>query len=152
MPGTVTLLFTDLVGSTELLAQLGDDQMQAVRRRHFALLGDAVVAHGGQVVKSLGDGIMATFSGASDAVGCAVAIQLGVARSRGRRADAALTVRIGVSAGEPILEDGDYHGTAVVEAARLCAAARGGQILLSEVVRLLVGSRGGFGFTSVGAL
>lgn len=81
MRGTVTLLFTDLVGSTELLAQLGDEQMQAVRRRHFALLGEAVAAHGGQVVKSLGDGIMATFSSASDAVGCAVVIQRGVARA-----------------------------------------------------------------------
>jgi class 3 adenylate cyclase len=69
MSGTLTVLFTDLVGSTELLAQLGDDAMQAVRRRHFAVLGDGVAAHRGEVVKSLGDGIMAVFASATDAVG-----------------------------------------------------------------------------------
>ena len=151
MAGTVTLLFTDLVGSTELLVQRGDDEMQAVRRRHFALLGDAVAAHGGQVIKSLGDGIMSAFGGASEAVACAVAMQRGVVR-RTRRGDVPLSMRIGLSAGEPIREDGDYHGTPVVEAARLCAAANAGQILVSEVVRLLIGSRGGFRFISVGPL
>lgn len=151
MPGTVTLLFTDLVGSTQLLAQLGDDEMQAVRRRHFVLLSDEVAAHGGKVVKSLGDGIMAAFSGASDAISCAIAIQRAVVRHQ-RRDAAPLAVRVGISAGEPISEDGDYHGTPVVEAARLCTAAHGGQILLSEVVRLLVGARGGFDFNSVGPL
>src|SRR5262245_32763765 len=151
MPGTLTLLFTDLVGSTELLARLGDDEMQAVRRRHFALLGDAVAANRGELVKSLGDGIMAAFSGASDAVACAVAMQRSAARSA-RRGDAPLSVRIGLSAGEAIREDNDYHGTPVVEAARLCAAAKGGQILLSEVVRLLIGSRGRFSLTSLGPI
>jgi class 3 adenylate cyclase/tetratricopeptide (TPR) repeat protein len=151
MPGTVTLLFTDLVDSTELLARLGEDEMQAVRRRHFLLLNDEVATHHGEVVKSLGDGIMAAFDGAGDAVACAIAIQRAVARNQ-RRGTAPLAVRIGVSAGEPMEEDGDYHGIPVVEAARLCAAARGGQILISEVVRLLVGSRGEFGSSSIGAL
>src|SRR5512139_2014245 len=105
MPGTVTLLFTDLVGSTDLLMQLGDDEMQAVRRRHFALLGDEVAAHHGEVVKSLGDGIMAVFTSASDAVGCAVALQRAVARTA-RRGQARLAMRIGLSAGEPIVEGG----------------------------------------------
>jgi class 3 adenylate cyclase len=156
MSGTVTVLFTDLVGSTELLAQLGDDAMQAVRRRHFAVLGDGVAAHRGEVVKSLGDGIMAVFASATDAVSCAVALQRAVTPPRAAlarpHADATLAMRIGLSAGEPILEDGDYHGTPVVEAARLCNASHGGQILVSEIVRLLVGGRGGFAFSSVGPL
>ena len=61
-----TILFTDLVGSTELQSQLGDDEMQAVRRAHFAMLSDQVGAQRGEVVKSLGDGVMAVFAGASD--------------------------------------------------------------------------------------
>jgi class 3 adenylate cyclase len=66
-----TILFTDLVGSTELQSQLGDDEMQAVRRAHFVMLGDQVAVHRGEVVKSLGDGIMAACASASDAVACA---------------------------------------------------------------------------------
>src|SRR6266446_2832705 len=105
MPQAVitTILFTDLVGSTELQSQLGDDEMQAVRRAHFVMLGDQVAAHRGEVVKSLGDGVMAVLGSASDAVACAIAIQQSVARQASTHAakpSAALSVRVGLSAGE----------------------------------------------------
>jgi len=77
---TVTLLFTDLVGSTALLDQLGDDAAEQVRRTHFRLLRDAVAAHGGAEVKNLGDGLMVVFASAVDAVGCAVTMQQAVHR------------------------------------------------------------------------
>src|SRR5207244_176836 len=98
----------------------------------------AVEAHGGRVVKGLGDGIMAAFAGASDAAAAAVAIQRGIDRlNRSGKASLPLAVRVGLSAGDVTFEDDDLHGTPVIEAARLCGAAAGGEVLLSEVVRLL---------------
>src|SRR5579864_474880 len=76
----VTLLFTDIVGSTELLSALGDDAFEDVRRKHFRVLGEVVNAGGGSEVKKLGDGLMAVFPSAVEAVGCAMAIQRAVAR------------------------------------------------------------------------
>jgi class 3 adenylate cyclase len=72
---TATVLFTDLVGSTELRGRLGDDAAEELRRAHDRLLTEAVEGNGGRVVKGLGDGIMATFTGAADAVAAAVAVQ-----------------------------------------------------------------------------
>ncbi|HUR15047.1 MAG TPA: adenylate/guanylate cyclase domain-containing protein, partial [Mycobacteriales bacterium] len=72
---TVTLLFTDLVGSTQLHDRLGDDAVDVLRRQHFRTLNDAVIAAGGREVKRTGDGVMAAFASATDAVRCAVAIQ-----------------------------------------------------------------------------
>ncbi|MCA1841957.1 MAG: AAA family ATPase [Actinobacteria bacterium] len=150
---TAIVLFTDLVGSTELRAGLGEDAAENVRRSHDRLVGDAITASGGQLVKNLGDGVMATFSGASDAVTAAVCVQQALDRhNRSATTQAPLHVRIGISAGDVTIEEGDYFGTPVVEAARLCAVAKGGQILVSEVVRWLAGSAGGHRFTSVGAL
>ena len=85
MAGTVVICFTDIVGSTELLTRLGDDRFDDVRRRHFDLLEREVETHGGEVVKSLGDGLMLAFGSASDAVSAAVAMQRAIdAASRGR--------------------------------------------------------------------
>ena len=148
----VTLLFTDLVASTELLARLGDDAAEEVRRAHFSLLRDAVAAAGGEEVKSLGDGLMVAFPSAVDALGCAVTVQRRVDEHNRRRAGPALQVRVGLHAGEPVRDEGDFHGEAVVVAKRLCDQATGGQILTSELVAGLVGSRGGFRFRSVGQL
>jgi class 3 adenylate cyclase/tetratricopeptide (TPR) repeat protein len=142
----VTLLFTDLVGSTALLSALGDDEAERLRRVHFGLLRDVASAHSGQEVKNLGDGLMVAFASAVEAVGCAIAIQQAVHRHNARQADDRLRVRVGLNVGEPIRDEGDYFGTPVVVAKRLCDAADGGQILASELVRGLVGSRGGFGF------
>ena len=142
----VTLLFTDLVGSAALLSALGDDEAERLRRIHFGLLRDVASAHSGREVKNLGDGLMVAFPSAVEAVGCAIAIQQAVDRHNARQADDRLQVRVGLNVGEPIRDEGDYFGTPVVVAKRLCDAADGGQILASELVRALVGSRGGFGF------
>ncbi|MGH9009346.1 MAG: ATP-binding protein, partial [Acidimicrobiia bacterium] len=137
---TATILFTDLVGSTKLRGGSGEEAAEELRRRHDRLLTEAVEGHGGRVVKGLGDGIMATFAGASDAVAAAVAIQQAVDRlNRSGKTPVPLAVRVGLSAGDVSFEDEDVHGTPVIEASRLCAAAAGGEILVSEVVRLLAG-------------
>jgi class 3 adenylate cyclase len=147
---TAIVFFTDLVGSTELRSRLGEDAAEALRHKHDALVSGAVEASRGKVVKNLGDGIMATFAGAADAVEAAGAIQQAISRHN-RNSTAALGVRIGISAGDVVFEEGDCFGTPVIEAARLCAAATGGQILASEMVRWLARSSEGE-FVPVGSL
>lgn len=134
--GVVTLMFTDLVQSTELAERLGPEKAEALRRAHFALLREVVAMHGGYEVKSLGDGLMVAFASAADAVSCAVAIQKAVARKEHADPES-LAVRIGVHAGEPVLEDSDYFGLCVVVAKRLCDALDGAGILVSDAVRSL---------------
>ena len=148
----MTVLFTDLVGSTELRARLGEEAAEDLRREYFALLRDALVAGDGEEVKTLGDGIMAAFPNASAALMCAVAIQQAATRHNRRKPDQTLAVHVGVSAGEVTCEEGDYFGTPVVEASRLCAAARGGQILVSELTGRLAGGRSGLALESLGQL
>lgn len=148
----VTLLFTDLVGSTELLTYLGDDAAEEVRRAHFRLLRQAVSETGGREVKSLGDGLMVVFPSGVDALRCAVIMQRRIQEYNEDRAGPRLAVRVGLHAGEPLREGDDFHGEAVVVASRLCNQAEGGQILTSELVAGLVGSRGGFRFRPAGRL
>lgn len=152
MLGTVTVLFTDVVGSTEQRVRLGEDAADALRRVHDDLVGRAVVGAGGIVVKRLGDGVMATFPAAADAVAAAVAIQQAIARHARAVADPAgrLAVRIGLSTGDVMVEGDDVHGTPVVEAARLCASALGGEILAAELVRMLSRGRGTASFEPIG--
>lgn len=146
------VLFTDLVGSTELRVSLGEDDADELRRAHDELLGNAVAANNGHVVKGLGDGIMATFVSAADATAAAVAIQQAVDRHSRRRPDFAFGVRVGVSIGDVTLDAGDAFGVPVVEAARLCNAAKGGEILAADLVRALSRGRGGFTFEPIGSL
>jgi class 3 adenylate cyclase len=137
---TATVLFTDLVGSTELRGRLGEEAADELRRKHDQLLAQAVDANNGRIVKGLGDGIMATFTGASDAVTAAVAIQQALDRlNRSGKVPVPLAVRVGLSAGDVTFEDDDVHGTPVIEASRLCATANGAEILAAEVVRILAG-------------
>ena len=131
----LTVLFTDLVGSTNLLSTLGDDTADELRRAHFSLLRGAIAEHRGREVKNLGDGLMVAFSSAREAVACAAAMQVASAGSD------RLQLRIGIDAGEPIHENGDLFGTPVVVAQRLCDAAVGGQVFVSDVVRMLSGRR-----------
>src|SRR5438067_6935914 len=142
---TAIVLFTDLVGSTELRSRLGEDAAEELRRHHDRLIVGAVEGHRGRLVKHLGDGVMATFAGASDALGAAVAIQQALDRHNrsGASGGPRLETKIGASAGDVAFEDGDCFGTPVIEAARLCAAAGGGQIPVTEVGRLLGGTAGG---------
>jgi class 3 adenylate cyclase/AcrR family transcriptional regulator len=147
----VTVVFTDLVGSTELASSLTPDAGDEVRRRHFSALRQAIAATGGTEVKNLGDGLMVVFPVASAALGCAVAMQQAVHRDNGE-AERPLGLRVGLSAGEATKEDGDYFGDPIVEAARLCARAEGGQILVADVVRAMAGRRSPHDFTSLGEL
>jgi class 3 adenylate cyclase len=139
--GLVTILFTDLVGSTELASDMGDVAADDLRRQHFADLREAIAATGGTEVKTIGDAVMVSYKGATDALAGGVAMQRAVERrNRGLEARR-LEMRVGVSAGDATFEDGDWFGTPVVEASRLCGAAAGGQILVSDLVRALAGSR-----------
>jgi class 3 adenylate cyclase len=147
---TAIVLFTDLVGSTELRSRLGEDAAEALRHRHDDLVAQGVMGARGTVVKNLGDGMMATFAGATDAVRAAVAIQQAIGRHN-LPGVPALEVRIGISAGDVVFEEGDCFGTPVIEAARLCGSAQGGQILASELVRGLAHAAEET-FTSIGAL
>jgi class 3 adenylate cyclase/tetratricopeptide (TPR) repeat protein/type II secretory pathway predicted ATPase ExeA len=136
----VTIVFTDLVGSTELGREIGDPAADELRRTHFQVLRDAIAATGGTEVKTIGDALMVSYGSAADAVDGAVAMQRGVER-QGRADGHPLAMRVGMSAGDATCEDGDWFGAPVVEAARLCSAAAGGQILVADIVRVLAGSR-----------
>jgi DNA-binding NarL/FixJ family response regulator/class 3 adenylate cyclase len=125
----VTILFTDLVGSTAMFDRRGDDAANAVMREHFGALRGAVATHGGREIKSTGDGLMVVFPSAVAAVRCAIDMQRATAALPG-----GLGLRVGLDAGEPLPEDGDLYGTPVNVASRLCDAAGAGEILASEVV------------------
>jgi class 3 adenylate cyclase len=148
---TATFVFTDLVDSTATAARLGPEAAEALRQTHFRLLRGAVLASGGTEVKNLGDGLMVMFSSPSRALAGAVGMQQAI-EHHNRSGDQQLAVRIGISAGEAVEEDGDYFGDPVVEAARLCAAADGGQILAAELVRLMVGRHATQTFVAVGPM
>jgi DNA-binding NarL/FixJ family response regulator/class 3 adenylate cyclase len=135
-PSFVTIMFTDVVGSTTLYDRYGDDEADARRGRHFAVLREVVAAHEGREVKSTGDGLMVTFSSAVAAVRCAVELQRATTGAPG-----GLDVRIGIDAGEPLAEGGDLYGTPVIVASRLCDAAGPGEVLATEVVRQIAGPR-----------
>jgi class 3 adenylate cyclase len=134
---TLTVLFTDIVGSTELFASLDRRRGGLVLSDHFALLGEEIEHRGGRAVKNLGDGLMVVFPCGRDAIECAVAMQRATARQPGGDGRAALSIRVGISSGDVRVENGDCFGPAVVEASRLCDRARGTQVLLSESTRLL---------------
>jgi class 3 adenylate cyclase len=133
----ISVLFTDLVDSTALSSGLGATKAEELRRAHFTLLRAPVAKHGGREVKNLGDGIMAVFPSAGAALDAAVMMQQGVDRHNRSGAAATLRIRIGVAAGDCIDEDDDYFGEPVIQAARLCASADGGQILAAAVLGAL---------------
>ena len=136
----VAILFTDIVGSTELSQRLPAETADEVRREHFSVLRQAIAESGGTEVKNLGDGLMVVFSSASAAIGCAVAMQQGVDQANGTEEEA-VGLRVGLSVGEASNESGDYFGDPVVEAARLCAHCNSGEILATDFVRAMAGRR-----------
>jgi class 3 adenylate cyclase len=136
-----TVLFTDVEGSTVLTQRLGDAKAREVLRTHERIVREALKAHGGSEVKTMGDGFMASFSSATRALECAIAMQRAFAEHN-ESAEEPIRVRIGLNAGEPIAEEEDLFGTAVILAARIAAKAEGGQIVASDVVRQLVAGKG----------
>jgi class 3 adenylate cyclase len=134
--GTVSLLFTDIEGSTQLLERLGRESYALVLARHRELIRAVAAASGGVEVEMQGDSFFFAFTRARDAIRCAAEVQRGIAREL---ADEGLAVRIGIHTGEPDLaEDNLYVGIDVHRAARVMAAAHGGQVLLSEQTTRLV--------------
>ena len=138
--GMWAVVFTDMVESTRQRARIGDPAADEIRRAHDVIVRRVAEARGGHVVKGLGDGAMVAFGAAHDALAAAGAIQQEI-ELHNRTAPEPLALRIGISLGDVEHEDGDLHGMAVTEAARVCAAARPGTILLTDVVRVVAGSR-----------
>jgi WD40 repeat protein/DNA-binding SARP family transcriptional activator/class 3 adenylate cyclase len=151
---TWTVLFTDQVGSTAMRVQVGEEAFDEIRAGLDARVTAALSGHGVVVTKSTGDGVMGGFTSTAAALRCAVAIQQAVAERNRTASDGVagadvLALRIGISVGDAVVENGDLQGTAVVEAARLCAAATGGTILCSEAVRVVSANRSGCTFGPV---
>lgn len=134
--GLRAIMFTDLVGSTQISSRDGDAKALELLERHDSLVRDALSSHGGREVKHTGDGIFASFSRVSAAVDCAKEIQYGFGEPLDDGQDNG-RLRIGISAGEPVSQDEDLFGAAVNLASRICGHASAGQILVSSAVREL---------------
>jgi class 3 adenylate cyclase len=134
--GTVTFVFTDIAGSTELLKRLGDSYA-AVLAEHRRLIRDEFAARGGQEIDTQGDAFFFCFERARDAVAAAVAAQRALA-SHAWPEGADLRVRMSLHTGEPVVGEEGYIGIDVHRAARICAAGHGGQVLLSATTAALV--------------
>jgi class 3 adenylate cyclase len=136
--GTVTFLFSDIEGSTRLLERLGD-RYGDVHRDHRRILRERLSEAGGQEIDTQGDAFFFSFPRAKDAVSGAVQAQRALAEHEWpERAE--VKVRMGLHTGEPTVGEEGYLGMDVVRAARICSAGHGGQILLSETTRALVGN------------
>jgi class 3 adenylate cyclase len=144
--GTVTILFSDIEGSTALNERLGDVRWLELLRAHNRLIREQVQACGGFEVKAQGDGFMIAFPSARRAIQCAQSIQDAVTTELGQHPDGPVRVRIGLHTGEAIRQESDFYGKNVVVAARIADQAEGGEILASSVVKQLTESAGDVGF------
>jgi class 3 adenylate cyclase len=144
--GTVTILFTDIEGSTAITERLGDQRWLALLHTHNAIIREKLAAHAGFEVKSQGDGFMAAFQSARRALQCAIAIEQSLASYNHQHHEEPIRVRIGLHTGEAIKEADDFFGKAVILAARIASQAEGGQILVSGLLKELTESSGQFRF------
>jgi class 3 adenylate cyclase len=150
--GTVTIMFSDIEGSTTMADAVGDARFLKILKEHNSIIEGQVRAHGGFVVKRDGDGFMVAFQSAGRGLACATAIQKALAE-RNKSADPALKVRMGLHAGEVIKEGEDFFGRNVIMAARVASHAHGGEILTSGVLKaLLAGSHIDWGESRVVSL
>jgi class 3 adenylate cyclase/pimeloyl-ACP methyl ester carboxylesterase len=133
-----TVLFTDLVGHTEMMHRLGDARGRDVLREHEQITRETMRSHGGTEIKTDGDSFMMSFGSVASAVECAVGLQRAFAAREGEP----LHVRIGLNAGEPIEDDGDLFGSTVILAARIKDRAEAGEILVPDTVRGLLSGKG----------
>lgn len=129
--GTISLVFSDVEGSTALNLELGDSRFHAVIQAHDRLARRLAREHDGRLVKSQGDGLMLAFKRPADAVRFAVAFQRALEERDG---EVALAVRMGIHTGEAQTRQGDFFGANVAFAARVCGQAKGGEILVSSAV------------------
>src|SRR2546427_1785988 len=136
---TVTIFFSDIRGFTDYTEREGDEAARQMLRRYNAIVREKIEDYSGTVVKELGDGFMATFRGARPAILCALAIQRTVVQANRNQARHGIEIGIGINTGEPIQEGTDYVGLDVNLAARICAIAKPGQILVAETTRWLAG-------------
>ena len=144
----MTVLFSDIVGSTVLLARLGERDWDDVRRQHFSVLQTALAEHEGTEVKNTGDGLMAVFRSVINAVDCAIAMQQQALQVVVGGSPVGL--RIGIATGEATQAQGDWFGTPVVEAARLCALAGTNESWATGLVQVLAGSQANARFVGIG--
>ena len=140
--GTFTILFTDLEGSTDLRVRVGDATANEVIRLHDELVRSRLEIAGAVETKSLGDGFMALFSSANQAIEAAASIQRAIQEHNESNPDMPISVRMGLNSGDVTQSAGDAHGTAVHAASRVADKAQGGQILVSQVVQDLAGTLG----------
>jgi class 3 adenylate cyclase len=136
--GTVTFLFSDVQGSTDLLKRLGEGVYATVLEQHRKIVREAFSARDGREIDTQGDAFFYAFARARDGVGAAVSAQRALAGHTWPE-EAEVRVRMGLHTGEPVVGDEGYTGMDVVRAARIAAVGRGGQVLLSEATRALVG-------------
>lgn len=139
--GLLTIMFTDIEASTAITQRLGDAGAQDLLRGHNEVIRAALHDNGGREIKHTGDGIMASFGSASEALTCASMIQKSFEERNEREPTSKVRVRIGLNAGEPVAEEDDLFGTAVQVTARICARAEPGQILVANVVRELAAGK-----------
>lgn len=143
-----TILFTEFDGHEESIRRLGDTRGRELLREHERVIRTALQRFGGAEIKAMGEGFLASFSSAQSALECAVEIQQQFASHPGVGAEH-IRVRVGINAGEPISEDDDLFGTAVIATARIAGEAAAGEIVVAMVVRELVAGKG-FVFTDRG--
>jgi class 3 adenylate cyclase len=134
------ILFTDIVGQPEMMQRLGDAKGRDVLRDHERITREALQQHGGDEVKTDGDSFMATFTSPSAAVECAIALQRAFAQ-HAESGGEPIVVRMGLNVGEPIEEEGDFFGSAVILASRIRDLAGGGEILVPEAVRHMLSGK-----------
>jgi adenylate cyclase len=144
--GTVTLVFTDIEGSTELTAEIGDEAWAKVIEWHDTTIRSIVEGGGGALVKTLGDGAMAAFESVREAARSALEIQRAFAE---RTEGPELRARIGLHVGDVVVTEDDYLGNTVNKAARIAAAARGGEVVASSSARSLLSDDPGFRFGEI---
>ena len=132
--GHRAIMFTDIVGSTEMTERLGDRRATELVRAHDAIVRRCLKHSGGREIKHTGDGIMASFASTPEAIGCATAIQQQFLRFNDGNSEP-IHIRIGLDCGEPVEDSNDLFGSTVQLAARLCSAASADQIFVSENIR-----------------
>jgi class 3 adenylate cyclase len=144
--GTVTIMFSDIEGFTSITERLGDRRAVDLLREHNRIIRQRIAGSGGHEIKAQGDGFMVAFSGASHALECAVGIQYDFAARNRSQPDLPVQVRLGLHTGEAIRDGNDFLGGAVILAARITQQAKGGEVLVSSVLKELCDLTGEFEF------